>query len=51
MADIDNATEQINRYQELVDVIKPILNEMGHLKKLVDDKTFKTLTKRLEKYR
>lgn len=37
----------IDRYDELINAILPILDEIEHLKKLVDKKTFDKITKQL----
>jgi len=45
-----NMAEQVDRYEEIVNVIIPILDEMDHLKKYMDTKTFNEITDKLKKY-
>lgn len=46
----EESDPRVDKYQELVYSILPLLDEINELKKLVDDKTFKEITKKLEKY-
>jgi hypothetical protein len=47
---VDPNKEKVDRYQDMVYSILPLLDEINELKKLVDEKTFKDITKKLEKY-
>jgi hypothetical protein len=47
---VNDPDPRVDKYEELVNAILPILDEIGHLKKLIDEKTFKEITKKLEKY-
>lgn len=42
--------EQVDRYEEIVNVLIPILDEINHLKKYMDTKTFNEITDKLKKY-